>query len=78
MVADNPNIKIPTERPKKSWDWVEYASEQESIAKKEARSYDRQGYKEMALVYAGRCMALQEMLEAGGYPECVTNKSMLT
>ena len=58
-------------------DWVEYASKREKEYRRDAVSFNTQGYKEMALVYAGRCMALQEMLENGGYPECVGKKGVL-
>lgn len=56
----------------RKFDWVEYAGAKEEEYGKEARKFHEQGYRELAMTYAGRCMALQEMLEAGGYPECVS------
>lgn len=56
----------------KPWNWVEYTSEKENEYGKLARKYHNEDYRELALVYAGRCMALQELLEVGGYPECVS------
>lgn len=60
----------------RKFDWVAYASEKEKEYAKDAKDWHNRGYKEMALVYAGRCMALQQMLEDGGFPECIKGKKL--
>lgn len=54
------------------FDWVEYCSNKEEEYGKLARKYHNEDYRELSLIYAGRCMALQELLETAGYPECVS------
>ena len=68
----------PTYLPgKKPFDWADYATKKANEYKKEARSFHRKGYLEVALIFAGRRMALQDMLKEGGYPENVDKDSTL-
>ena len=67
-------IKAETES---SFNWVLYAIKKSNEYKKEARSFHRKGYLEVALIFAGRRMALQDMLKEGGYPENVDKDSTL-
>ena len=69
-----PSTYLPGKKP---FDLIEYASNKEVEYGKQARIFNNKGYSELALVFAGRCMALQEMLEAGGYPENVTKYGAL-
>ena len=65
---------LSDERP---FDWVDYATKKTKEYKREARSFHRKGYLEVALIFAGRRMALQDMLKEGGYPENVDKDSTL-